>query len=89
MQGFAIAQSLSGRLEGWNGARRTKLHDVRSQAWTTAHIVHRVAAMAAMFSVEDRCMHPQIANSFISLLGPRERAKPPRFSWFRRLLGRA
>ena len=45
--------------------------------------------MAAMFSVEDRCMHPQIANSFISLLGPRERAKPPRFSWFRRLLRRA
>ncbi len=34
-------------------------------------------------------MHPQIANSFISLLASRDRAKPPRLSWLRRLLGRA
>jgi hypothetical protein len=47
------------------------------------------AAMAAAFAVEGRSMHPQIANSFISLMAHRERPAPRKRFWLFRLIGRA
>ena len=34
-------------------------------------------------------MHPQIANSFIRLLSPRDRRPTKSYSWLRWLMGRA
>jgi hypothetical protein len=47
-----------------------------------------VAAMAAVFPIEGQSMHPQIANSFISLMAGRERQTPRKRFWLFRLLGR-
>jgi hypothetical protein len=45
--------------------------------------------MAAAFADEDPIMHPQIANSFINLLAPRERPPRRRRFWLLRLIGRS
>ena len=41
-----------------------------------------------MAELEEISMHPQIANSFIRLMMPRERRFAPRRSWMRWLFGR-
>ena len=48
-----------------------------------------MADLAAAFAGEEPDMHPQIANSFISLLATRDRTTKPRLAWLRRLLRRA
>jgi hypothetical protein len=65
------------------------LHDVRKHHCAGAYIVHMTAAMAAASAVEGRSMHPQIANSFISLLVQRERPASRKRFWLFRLIGRA
>jgi hypothetical protein len=47
-----------------------------------------LAAMAAVFAIEGQSMHPQIANSFISLMAGRERKAHRKRFWLFRLLGR-
>jgi hypothetical protein len=44
--------------------------------------------MAATFASEDTGMHPQIANSFITLLSSRERRPTRKRFWLFRLFGR-